>query len=49
MTRTDELVGLCEKNQIFAVEVGADEPNETGSEMLWPRAEGKRTTDGMGS
>jgi len=44
-TRTHELVALCEQKQISAVEVCADEPNETGSEMLWPRAEGKRSTD----
>lgn len=47
--RTDELVELCEKKQIPAVEVGADKPKETASELLWPRGEGKRSTDEMGS
>jgi hypothetical protein len=36
--RTDELVALCQKKQVSAVEVGADKPKETGSEMLWPHA-----------
>jgi hypothetical protein len=40
--RTDELVAECEKMQITDVEVGAGKPEETESEMLWPREEGKR-------